>query len=256
MTNFATITSNLSQSKPRTVLTFAASACRAAECPAEPAQQPAPVRLPFCVISSNQLASKYLLNLLTQDSLFCPIAAEDIVQQTAEIQTPLFVIYHSQLTLPLSECIGRIKAKIQPAYFLVVGAEQDYHEVLHILSLGVHGYVAEQQSEDMLLPAARTVVAGGFWVPEGVFQAQLRPPAANIGTRLPESGVTPVTAREAHVLELVRRRFSNKEIANVLNICESTVKYHLSNLFGKLHVTSRHELVQAEGMPASLGQVF
>src|ERR1035441_6994580 len=76
MTNFATIASNLSQSKPRTVLTFAASACRAAECPAEPAQQPAPVRLPFCVISSNQLASKYLLNLLTQDSLFCPIAAD------------------------------------------------------------------------------------------------------------------------------------------------------------------------------------
>ena len=54
----------------------------------------------------------------------------------------------------------------------------------------------------------------------------------------------------------LRRRLSNKEIADVLNISESTVKYHISNLFGKLQVTSRHELVRADAMPGQLAQVF
>lgn len=39
-------------------------------------------------------------------------------------------------------------------------------------------------------------------------------------------------------------RLSNKEIAELLHIRVSTVKFHLSNILAKLHVTSRHELTE------------
>jgi DNA-binding NarL/FixJ family response regulator len=51
-----------------------------------------------------------------------------------------------------------------------------------------------------------------------------------------------ITQRESQILELVKRRLSNKEIGAVLNIQESTVKFHLSNVFSKLQVTRRSEL--------------
>jgi DNA-binding CsgD family transcriptional regulator len=51
-----------------------------------------------------------------------------------------------------------------------------------------------------------------------------------------------ITQRESQILELVKRRLSNKEIGAVLNIQESTVKFHLSNVFSKLRVSRRSEL--------------
>ena len=56
--------------------------------------------------------------------------------------------------------------------------------------------------------------------------------------RAPEATLTP---RERDVLELVSRRYSNKEIAVALVITEYTVKNHLRNILSKLHLRSRTE---------------
>jgi DNA-binding CsgD family transcriptional regulator len=53
-----------------------------------------------------------------------------------------------------------------------------------------------------------------------------------------------MTARETQTLELVKRRFSNKEIADILHVQESTVKFHLSNIYSKLQVSGRRDLIQ------------
>ena len=37
---------------------------------------------------------------------------------------------------------------------------------------------------------------------------------------------------------------SNKQIAQTLDVREDTIKWHLKNLFGKLHVSSRRQAVQ------------
>jgi DNA-binding CsgD family transcriptional regulator len=48
------------------------------------------------------------------------------------------------------------------------------------------------------------------------------------------------------VLELVRQRLSNKEIARILDVRESTVKYHLSNILAKFRVGNRRALEMAK----------
>jgi len=40
----------------------------------------------------------------------------------------------------------------------------------------------------------------------------------------------------------VRRRLSNREIADLLQIRVSTVKFHLSNILSKMHANNRREL--------------
>jgi DNA-binding CsgD family transcriptional regulator len=67
-----------------------------------------------------------------------------------------------------------------------------------------------------------------------------RPDAAEV-ERLLAPGPLPggLTAREAEVLRLVASGRSNPEIATVLFLSEKTVARHLSNIFGKLQVTSR-----------------
>ncbi|MBI2956919.1 MAG: helix-turn-helix transcriptional regulator [Acidobacteria bacterium] len=51
-----------------------------------------------------------------------------------------------------------------------------------------------------------------------------------------------LTKRERQVMEFLLRRFSNKEIAEIIGISERTVKFHVSNILTKLQVNSRDEL--------------
>jgi len=51
-----------------------------------------------------------------------------------------------------------------------------------------------------------------------------------------------LTAQESQVVRLVREGHSNQEIAARLFISPRTVEWHLTKIFGKLHVTSRRQL--------------
>lgn len=49
--------------------------------------------------------------------------------------------------------------------------------------------------------------------------------------------------REAEVTELVAKGLSNKEIGNRLFVTERTVKFHLQNIYKKMNVKSRAQLI-------------
>ena len=51
--------------------------------------------------------------------------------------------------------------------------------------------------------------------------------------------VDPLTEREVEVLRLIAQGQSNKEIAEKLVVAEMTVRKHVSNILGKLHLASR-----------------
>lgn len=53
-----------------------------------------------------------------------------------------------------------------------------------------------------------------------------------------------LTTTEFSVAMLVNRGWTNGEVARLLGVSENTVKYHLSHIYGKLHISNRKELVQ------------
>jgi DNA-binding NarL/FixJ family response regulator len=56
------------------------------------------------------------------------------------------------------------------------------------------------------------------------------------------AGPTPLTAREADVLELLQRGSSNAEIAATLHVGVETVRTHARHIYRKLGVSTRREL--------------
>ncbi len=73
--------------------------------------------------------------------------------------------------------------------------------------------------------------------------AALSRPAAESGARAVEPLRDPLTPREQEVLELLVRGLPNKNIAQRLEISESTVKYHVSSIYVKLGAASRADAV-------------
>ena len=66
-------------------------------------------------------------------------------------------------------------------------------------------------------------------------------PSSN-GTHPPAAAVA-LSGREIHVLSLVARGLSNKQIASKLGISDKTVRNHLSRIFRKLDAGNRTQAV-------------
>jgi DNA-binding CsgD family transcriptional regulator len=72
-----------------------------------------------------------------------------------------------------------------------------------------------------------------------------------------ESNVSGLTRRESEILGLVAEGYSNAQLARMLWVTEQTVKFHLSNIYRKLHVANRTEAsrwAQVHGLVSRLPQ--
>ena len=70
------------------------------------------------------------------------------------------------------------------------------------------------------------------------FLATDSPAPAGAAPRLPD-----LTARESEVLDLVARGLDNTHIADTLGVSAKTLRNHITNIFCKLHVTSRAQAI-------------
>ena len=108
-------------------------------------------------------------------------------------------------------------------------------QILAGLRAGASGYLMKDAHREDLLEAIRTVHAGGSMIPPVI--------AERLVAHL-ESPLSDLTEREAEVLELLASGARNKEIAADLSLSAGTVKWHISNVFEKLDVTTRTEAVR------------
>jgi NarL family two-component system response regulator LiaR len=118
--------------------------------------------------------------------------------------------------------------------------------------MGAQGYVAHANVSHVLARAILNIAAGQLWVSQEVLQEFLSEVGRILRKDIHHRQST--TPREDEILELVRRRLSNKEIADLLEIRVSTVKFHISNIFSKMHASSRREL--ADGSFRKLGRML
>ncbi len=130
------------------------------------------------------------------------------------------------------EAARTIRGKFPDARILVVTSYQTEEEVLQVLRAGAQGYILKDLDGGMLMEAIQAICAGRRWVSPGVAQ------------QIAE-GTThqPLTARETEVARLLARGLTNREIAQVFHISESTVKNHVNHLLMKLEVADRTEAV-------------
>jgi NarL family two-component system response regulator LiaR len=109
--------------------------------------------------------------------------------------------------------------------------------VQRALEAGAMGYLLKNVKADELATAIRAARAGKPTLSPEAAQALIQRAAR------PAPPGHDLSAREREVLSLIRQGLSNRAIAERLVISLSTVDFHVSNILGKLGVTSRTEAV-------------
>ncbi|HRQ38710.1 MAG TPA: response regulator transcription factor [Chloroflexota bacterium] len=136
--------------------------------------------------------------------------------------------------------ISEIKAAHPNAHILVLTSFGDDDTVFAAIKAGAMGYLLKDSSPQELMEAIRHVHEGRASLHPDialkVIQELNKPP-----TDLPLT-TDPLTEREVEVLKLVARGLTNQDIADQLVISERTVRTHLSNILGKLHLANRTQV--------------
>lgn len=122
-------------------------------------------------------------------------------------------------------------------------------DAVEALRLGALGLVLKESSADALLECVRHVHRGQQWVDRDTMNRavgrMLRQERAAVET------AQVLTARETEIVQLIAQGHRNRAVAERLKISDGTVKIHLHNIYKKLGVDGRLELmlwVQERGM--------
>ncbi|HKZ85306.1 MAG TPA: response regulator transcription factor [Anaerolineae bacterium] len=160
----------------------------------------------------------------------------EAVKLTASLRPDVILL---DLAMPRKtglEAIDDIKRDNPQARILVLTSFAEDDKVFPAIKAGAMGYLLKDTSPRELLQAIRDVHGGDVSLHPTIARKLVgelkRPPS------LPPS-TEPLTERETQVLALVARGMSNQEIADALVISERTVRTHISNILGKLHLANR-----------------
>jgi DNA-binding NarL/FixJ family response regulator len=132
------------------------------------------------------------------------------------------------------ETVKEIRSEFANARILIVTSYQTEEEIFQVLQAGALGYILKDLDRGMLMESIRAVNAGKRWMAPGI-EKQLASRAM----------YQQLTSREMEVLRLLARGLTNREIAGVFRISESTVKNHVNHLLLKLEVADRTEAVSS-----------
>ena len=110
--------------------------------------------------------------------------------------------------------------------------------VRDLLQAGVHGYILKDDDYVSRIDTIiRDLADGRLYLSPQAYEALAE------ATRVKEIE-QPLSEREIEVLRLAKRGLPNPQIAQALHISPGTVRNHLSAIYRKLGVHSRHEALQ------------
>ncbi len=139
------------------------------------------------------------------------------------------------------QATARIRERWPSIPVLVLTTFDDDSNLFGALRAGAAGYLLKDVSSETLVAAIHAAARG-----ESFLQSTVTGRVVAAFAKLMEGGgpkaealVLPLSPREREILMLLGTAFSNKEIADKLNLAEGTVKNHVTNILTKLDVRDR-----------------
>ena len=163
-------------------------------------------------------------------------------RQVCELQPDVVVMDISLPGLNGKEATVYIKSRCPQAVVLALSVHEDQVYLRQLLEAGASGYVLKRAAAAELIHAVRTVAAGGVYLDPSLADTLV----VSIVRKQPLRGETEgsdLSEREAEVLRLVARGYSNKEIAAQLSISTKTVDTYRARSMEKLGLSSRADIV-------------
>ena len=165
----------------------------------------------------------------------------EAVEQAREMAPDLILMDIAMPRCNGLDALRLIKREMPGIKIVMLTVSEEDEDVFQAVKEGAEGYLLKNLGRQKLLDAVDGVRRDEAPISEVLAARILRefrrkPPGAQA-----EEAPEDLTARETQVLVRVAAGDSNREIAEALCIAENTVKIHVCNILGKLHLRNRVE---------------
>ena len=144
------------------------------------------------------------------------------------------------------QTIAIAKAIYPDIYFVVLTVFDDDEKIFEAIKSGACGYLLKHEDHAVLRDAVTNVLEyGGSPMSPAIARKtlQLLSRSTDIDRQKPETIPDSLTAREKEILEFTVKGWDAKRIAVKLAISALTVRKHIANIYTKLHIQSRAEMI-------------
>ena len=192
-------------------------------------------RIDIALAEGNPLVLQALSEVFEKDRRFSVVATSSTAEGFlgAVMRVPVRVgVIDWQIPQLGGQKLTEVLRDQEGAPRLVVYAEDPTGAVtLKAMAAGAAGFVDRKSPVDRLLDTCVEVAAGKMVFPFVDVRGLQADP------------IHQLTRRERALLEALANGLTNKDLAREFDISTNTVKYHLSNLFDKLGVSSRTQAI-------------
>jgi len=200
-----------------------------------------------CLVEDQTIVRQGLRSLLALNSDIEVVAeASDGEEAIDAIEREKPDVVLLDLRMPKLDGLGvlqRLRERGTSRPTLILTTFDDDTMLFEAVRAGAKGWLLKDVSLERLTDAIRTIASGGTCIEpvitERIMRALERSNVAFESADLPE----PLTDREKTILRLLAGGYSNREISQLLNITDGTVKNHISSVLAKLGVRDRTRAV-------------
>lgn len=141
-----------------------------------------------------------------------------------------------------TEALAQMLASNRELPVVMLTVSEDAEDLKEAFVLGARGYLVKNIDAEYLVNSVRQVVAGErVMSPEmtSKFVNGIRAKHLSLMPEVRPETVKSLTERERQILGCLAQGASNREMANLLNMSESTVKAHLQRIMRRFDFSSR-----------------
>ena len=168
----------------------------------------------------------------------CCATGEEALKVVPRLKPDLVMMDIHLPNLSGIECTARLKQQMPALAVLILTVYEDEAKIFQALKAGASGYILKRSDPREIVQAIDEVLAGGAPMTSSIARKVVD------SFREPAGGGTAESAlsrRETEVLQALSKGLANKEIAEELCINVETVRWHLKQIYEKLHVHGRTE---------------
>ncbi len=179
-----------------------------------------------------------------QDGISCSVAVdsvEEMLDYLKEKELPDILLMDIQLPgMSGIEGISIIKQDYPEVDIIMLTVYHDSHKIFDSLKAGASGYLLKHTSLPEIKDAVEDLAKGGAPMSPQIARKVIQYFNTNQVKKKPESDLT---AREQDIVNGLVDGLSYKMIADRYDISIDTVRAHIRNIYKKLHVNSKAEVI-------------
>ncbi len=137
------------------------------------------------------------------------------------------------------ECIVRLKRICPPVKFMIYTVHEEDELVFEALKAGANGYLLKTSKPYQIIDAIKELHQGGAPLSSTIAQKILRELPQNKQAPHPEGHN--ITPKEHDILNLLSKGHSYQEASDLLFVSIKTFRWHIHNIYQKLHANNRTE---------------